>query len=86
MHPLNGESVGDDVDFVHGDDEGEFVFVEDGAGVKHVGHESDRIHGSRSVHHVNYDRRKYRSQSLSDDGPGDEMERGKKKLAIIITE
>ena len=70
LHPLDGELIGNDVDFIHGHDERKFIFVKNGTGIKHVGHEGDRVHRARSVHHVDHDSGQRRGQGFRDDGPG----------------
>ena len=58
------------VGFVEDKDHGEFGFVEDRAGIEHVGHKGCRGGGTRGVYDVGNDGRKGRGQGVGDDGAG----------------
>ena len=69
LHPFNSKSIGDDVDFVHGHHKGQFVFVENRTGIKHIRHKSDGVHRSGSVHDIDDDGGQHRCEGFRNDRP-----------------
>ena len=82
----------DHINLVHGEDEGELVLVEDGAGVEHVGHEGDGAGAPDRVHHVDHDGGHLGGQGLRDDvaagRPGEHLDLSRSindhKLVLLL--
>mmetsp|Transcript_2096 Transcript_2096/g.5385 ORF Transcript_2096/g.5385 Transcript_2096/m.5385 type:complete len:316 (-) Transcript_2096:151-1098(-) len=69
-HPLRGKVVRNDVGLVEADHDRQLGLVHDAAGVKHVGHEGDRVGRARRVNHVGKHRGHGGGERLGDNCAG----------------